>query len=409
MRRPLIFSFVVALAGIRITSSTSSPEGDVFTEFAMNLHRAIQLVDTGENILFSPLGVSLILGMIRLGANGTTLHQIKQALKLQGNQESEEFPGLQKLSAVISEENKEFTFNLANALYLQEGFRVKEKYLHSNKNFFKSAIKLVNFQDSKASAETISGWVDMQTNGKIRNLFSSEDIGPLTKIVLVNAIYFKGEWKHKFVPDATRLEEFKVKRGVTAKIPVMRLRLKTKLGYFSANNLNYQVLELPYKGDALSLFLALPSQNVEIGDLEKLMTTSVMKDWFTALNTEEVEVALPRFKIEHKVDLKGSLLKMNVTDLFNQNCDLSGITDAPNIYISKVVQKVTIEINEEGSEAAASTGMQAAAMSMTNHSFVADHPFLFFIKHNQSGSILFMGKVTNPDVGDARGRDVESL
>ncbi|XP_073529178.1 serpin I2 [Phyllobates terribilis] len=409
MRRTIVLLFVVALAGVCITSVAPRPWGDTITEFAVDLHRAIRSVDTEENIIFSPLGATLILGMIKLGAKGTTSHQIKEVLKLQGNQESEEFSGLQKLLAVISEENKEFTFNLANALYLQEGFHVKEQYLHSNRDFFKSEIKLVNFQDLKASAEIISAWVETQTNGKIRNMVSSGDIGPLTRLILVNAIYFKGEWEHKFSPDATHPQNFTVKRGISAKVPMMNLHLATKLGYFSENNLNYKVLELLYKGGKLSLLLALPAENADIEDLEKKLTAARLKDWTSNMKEELVDVSLPRFKIEHKVDLKQCLLHLKVSDVFTPNCNLSGITDTSNLYISKVVQKVSIEVNEDGSEAAASTGMHVASMSLTNHRFVADRPFLFFIRHNPSGSILFMGKVTNPDQSDARGRDVESL
>ncbi|KAM4772374.1 serpin I2 [Rhinophrynus dorsalis] len=409
MRRPLVDVSLVTLIGVWITSNALSPWGDTITQFAVDLSQAIRSLNMEQNIIFSPLGGSLILGMIKLGAKGRTLHQIKQALKLQGNQETGEFSELKALLAVITEENKEFTFKLVNALYLQEGFQVKEQYLHSNRDFFKSAIKLVNFQDAKASADSISAWVEMQTKGKISNMFSSQDFSPLTKLVLVNAIYFKGEWKHKFSTEATHPEEFTVKRGVTAKIPMMHLQLATKLGYFSAENISYKVLELPYKGDTFSLILTLPSENVEIEEVEKILTAPVIKGWYANMMEEVVAISLPRFKIEHKVDLKKSFLKLNVTDIFNEGCDLSGITDSPNIYISKVVQKVTVEINEEGSEAAAATGMQVAAMSMTNHNFVANRPFLFFIRHNQSGSILFMGKVTNPDEKDARGRDMESL
>ncbi|XP_069829931.1 serpin I2 isoform X2 [Dendropsophus ebraccatus] len=409
MRRTFLLLFVVTLAGVSITSVAPRLWGDTITEFAVDLHRAMRSVDTEENIIFSPLGATLILGMIKLGAKGTTSHQIKKVLKLQGNQESEEFFGLRKLLAVISEENKEFTFNLANALYLQEGFHVKEQYLHSNRDFFKSEIKLVNFQDLKASAEIISAWVEMQTNGKIRNMLSTEDIGPLTRLILVNVIYFKGEWEHQFSPDATHVKDFTIKRGISTKIPMMNLKLATKLGYFSENNLTYKVLELPYKGGKLSLLLALPAENVDIEDLEKVLTASTLKDWNISMKEVVAEISLPRFKIEHKVDLKQSLLHLNVTDVFNPACDLSGITDTSSLYISKVVQKVSIEVNEAGSEAAASTGMHVATMSMINHRFIADRPFLFFIRHNPSGSILFMGKVTNPDQSDARGRDVESL
>ncbi|XP_077344162.1 serpin I2 isoform X2 [Lithobates pipiens] len=409
MKRPLIVLFAVALAGVSVTSAAPRLWGDAITEFAVDLHQAIRSVDTGENIIFSPLGATLILGMIKLGARGATSEQIKEVLKLQGNQESEEFSELRKLVSVISEENKEFAFNLANALYLQEGFHVKEQYLHSNRDFFKSEIKLVNFQDLKASAKIISAWVERQTNGKIKHMFSSGDFEPLTQLVLVNAIYFRGEWKHKFSPDATFPQYFTVKKGNVTKIPMMHLQTATKIGYFSENNLKYKVLELPYKGDKVSLVLALPEENVEIEDLEKKLTEPLLRGWNTKMTEEMVEISLPRFKIEQEVDLKPALLNLKVTNMFDQNCDLSGITDTSNLHISKVVQKVSIEVNEAGSEAAAATGIHVVGMSLANHRFVADRPFLFFIRHNTSGSILFMGKVTNPDVSDVRGRDVESL
>uniref|UniRef100_A0A803J867 WD repeat domain 49 n=1 Tax=Xenopus tropicalis TaxID=8364 RepID=A0A803J867_XENTR len=399
----------VTLCGVWITCNASRLWGDAITELAVDLSRAIHSSCTEENIIFSPLGTSLILGMIKLGARGAALSQIQQALKLQGNQDSEEFSELKTLLAVISEENKEFTFNLANALYLQEGFQVKEQYLHSNRDVFNSAIKLVDFQDVKASAETISEWVQRQTHGKISKMFSSGDFTPLTKMVLVNALYFKGEWKQKFSVEATHSEEFSVKRGLTVKVPMMHLQTTTKLGYFSVKNASYKVLELPYKGDKFSLLLTLPAEDVEIGELEKIVTATMIKTWFADMKEEVVEISLPRFKVEHKIDLKKSFLNLNITDIFNEGCDLSGITESPNLYISKVFQKVFLEINEEGSEAAASTGMQVSAMSMSSHRFAANRPFLFFIRHIQSGMILFMGKVMNPDFYDALGRDVESL
>ncbi|KAM9317017.1 serpin I2 [Gastrophryne carolinensis] len=409
MRKSLILLLALALAGVSVTCAAPRLWGDTITDFAMDLQRAIRSLDTEENIIFSPLGATLILGMIKLGARGATSQQIKKVLKLQGNQESEEFSGLRKLLAIILEENKEFAFNLANALYLQEDFHVKDQYLHSNNDFFKSEIKLVNFQDLKASAEKISEWVERQTNGKIKHMFSSGDFEPLTKLVLVNVIYFKGEWKHMFSPESTFPQDFTMKRGITTKIPMMHLHAATKIGYFSEDNLKYQVLELPYKGDKISLIIALPAENTNIEDLEKTLSEPMLKAWSSKMTEEKVDITLPRFKMQLEVDLKRSLLQLNMTDVFDQNCNLSGITDTANIYISKVIQKVSLEINEAGSEAAASSGMQVAAMSLTNHHFVADHPFLFFIRHNMSGSILFMGKVTNPDQSNARGRDVESL
>ncbi|KAJ1087892.1 hypothetical protein NDU88_001051 [Pleurodeles waltl] len=347
--------------------------------------------------------------MVQLGARGTARQQLREALKLYGTEESKELSGFKTLFSAISDKNKESTFTLASALYLQDGFRVKEEYLHSNKDFFQSDIKLVNFQHAKTAAETINAWVERKTHGKIQNLISSEDVGALTKLVLVNAIYFRGEWKYKFRTENTNLMEFTEKYGSVTKIPTMHLQLRTKIGSFSDKNVSYQVLELPYKGEAISLILVLPAESVTIEEMEKVITADLIKACIFEMEEEDVEVSLPRFKIEHKLDLKKSLHMLNVTEIFNHGCDLSGITEPADIYVSNVVQKVSIEINEDGSEAAASTGMDISAMSMVRYQFVANRPFMFIIKENLLGSILFMGKLTNPGTKPARGRDMDSL
>ncbi|KAJ6660961.1 hypothetical protein lerEdw1_016981, partial [Lerista edwardsae] len=299
----------------------------------------------------------------------------------------EAFLPLQTLFAVTSE-RKEFTFNLANALYLQEGFMVKEQYLHSNKAFFQTAVKLVNFQDTKASAEAISTWVENKTDGKIRNLVASDDLGPLTRLLLVNALYFKGNWKQKFQAERTHLVEFTKSDGSVIKTPMMHIQLTAKLGHYSKHKVSYQILELPYKGEEFSLLVILPGEEVAVEEVEKLITAELIKDWFAGMEEDEVEISLPRFKIEQTVDLKDILQPLNVTEIFNNGCDLSGITESADVHLSKAIQKVGMEINEEGSEAAASAGMHVAAiMSMSRNQFVANRPFLFILKHNYTGEL----------------------
>ncbi|XP_053168016.1 serpin I2 isoform X2 [Hemicordylus capensis] len=393
MRWAFFWSFHLIAVGICLTSSrTSKPMADGTTQFAVGLYRVICLSQKNENILYSPLGAVLALGMVHLGAKGKARNEISQLLNLQGN-DGETFAPLQTLFSVTSE-RKEFTFNLASALYLQEGFMVKEQYLHSNGAFFQTAVKLVNFQDTKASAEAISTWVENKTDGKIRHLVTSDDLGPLTRILVVNALYFKGNWKQTFKAEGTRMMAFTKSDGSITKIPMMHLQLSTKLGHFTDHTVSYQVLELPYKGEEFSLLLILPAEDVAIEAVEKLITAELIKNWLAGMEEyEEVELSLPRFKIELTVDLKEILQPLNVTEIFNNGCDLSGITDAADVHISKAIQKVCIEVNEDGSEAAASTGMHVAAiMSISRNQFVANRPFLFILKHNSTGRDFNQGK-----------------
>ncbi|XP_015273632.1 PREDICTED: serpin I2 [Gekko japonicus] len=324
------------------------------TRFAVDLYRVLCLSQRSENILYSPLGAASTLGMVHLGAKGKAQNEISRLLDLK-NDAREGFAPLQTLFSITSK-RKEFTFNLANALYLQEGFMVKEQYLHSNKEFFQTAVKLVNFQDTKASAEAISTWVENKTDGQIKNFISSDDLGPLTRLVLANAIYFKGNWKQEFKAESTILMDFTKSDGSVINIPMMHLQLKTRLGHFSDRNVSYQVLELPYEGEEFSLVLILPAEDVPIGEVENLITVELIKDWFARMEEDdEVEISLPRFKIEQKLDLKETLQALDVIEIFNNGCDLSGLTDSADVHISQAIQKVCIEVNENGSEAAAST------------------------------------------------------
>ncbi|XP_049484549.1 serpin I2 [Panthera uncia] len=405
MDKILLWSLLLICSG----SQASRPLAQRNIEFAVDLYQAICLSHK-DNIIFSPLGTTLVLGMVQLGAKGNAQKQIRQTLKLQENSTGEEFSVLESFFSSISEKRQEFTFNLANALYLQEGFTVKEQYLHSNKEFFQSAIKLVDFQDAKASAETISTWVESKTDGKIKDMFSGEEFGPLTRLILVNAVYFKGNWKQKFTKENTQLMNFTKKDGAAVKVPMMKALLRTKYGYFSDSSVNYQVLELPYKGDEFSLIIILPAEDVNIEEMEKRMTVHRILKWFSEMQEEEVEISLPRFKVEQKLDFKEALYSLNITEIFSGGCDLSGITDSAEVFVSQVMQHVFFEINEDGSEAAASTGMNIPViMSLAQNQFTANRPFLFIVKNSPTDSILFMGKVTNPDTQKMKARDLDSL
>ncbi|XP_008059479.1 serpin I2 [Carlito syrichta] len=405
MDKILLWSILLAFAG----SQDSRPLAQENTEFAVGLYQAVSLSHK-NNVVFSPLGITLILGMIQLGAKGKAQQQLRETLRLQETSAGEELSVLKSFFSAISEKKQEFTFNLASALYLQEGFAVKEQYLHDNEEFFQSAIKLVDFQEAKACAEMISTWVESKTDGKIRDMFSGEEFGPLTRLVLVNAIYFKGDWKQKFRREDTQLMNFTKTDGSSVQIPMMKALLRTKHGHFSESSMNYQVLELPYKGGKFSLIVILPAEDMDIEVAEKLVTAPQIRNWVSKMQEEEVEISLPRFKVEQKLDFKKALYSLNLTEIFRHGCDLSGITDSSDVYVSQVTQKVSFEINEDGSEAATLTGMHVPViMSLVQNQFVANHPFLFIMKDNPTESILFMGRVTDPDTQKMKGRDLDSL
>uniref|UniRef100_F7C1V8 Serpin family I member 2 n=1 Tax=Monodelphis domestica TaxID=13616 RepID=F7C1V8_MONDO len=403
--------FLLTLCGpfLMLRSHSASLLADNNTRFALDLYQTIHSLHE-ENVIFSPLGARLVLGMVQMGAKGKAHQQIRKALRLQEDSIGEEFSALKSLLSAMPPKRQGFTFNLANALYLQEGFLVKEHYLHSNKDFFQSAVKLVDFQDAKSCAEAISTWVENKTDGKIKSMFSTEDFGPLTRLVLVNAIYFKGNWKKKFREEETHISDFTIKDGSIIKVPMMKMQLRTKLGYFFHSHMNYQVVELPYEGDEFSLILLLPAKDVALEELERNISMEQIQSWFTKMQEEHVEISLPRFQIEQKLDFKEAFKAMNITEIFIGGCDLSGITESSDLYVSKITQKIFLVVNEDGSEAAASTGGQVPViMSLAANQFVANRPFLFILKNNPTESILFMGRVTNPEAPKMRGRDMDSL
>ncbi|KAM6441971.1 LOW QUALITY PROTEIN: serpin I2 [Liasis olivaceus] len=246
----------------------------------------------------------------------------------------------------VTSERNAVIFNLANALHLQEGFIMKEQYLHSNQEF-QAAVKLVNFQCSKASAKAISTWVENKTDDEIRN-HANDGLGPLTRFLLVNAFLFKGNWKQTFEEEDTHLILF-----------VQKQWLCNRDINDSDHNVSYQALELPKKEEFIFI-LILPTEDVAIEEVKKLTAVgtnfisevSNLRLWFNIRSL--LIFSSYRFTIEQMVHLKVFQM-LSVTEIFNSGCDLSGITDSPNAHISKAIEKVLIEVPEDGSEAAGST------------------------------------------------------
>jgi serpin B len=248
---------------------------------------------------------------------------------------------------------------------------------------------------AEKARQTINTWVERQTNDKIKDLIGEGVLSPLTRLVLTNAIYFKGNWASQFDEEATRDEPFTLQDGSKVQVPIMHQR--ATFGYAETDTL--QLLEMPYVGDELSMVVLLPKKIDGMDGLEAELSCEPFWQWAEQARRREVIVALPRFKMTRKVNLERVLASMGMPEAFTRNADFSGMTGGRDLFISAVVHQAYVDVNEEGTEAAAATGVVMRLTSVgpdRTPVFRADHPFVFLIRDRESGTILFLGRVVNP-------------
>ncbi|XP_069349259.1 leukocyte elastase inhibitor isoform X1 [Eulemur rufifrons] len=371
------------------------------TRFALDLFRALNENNPTGNIFISPFSISSAMAMILLGTRGNTAAQLSKTFHFDSVEEIHS--RFQSLHADINKRGASYILKLANRLYGEKTYNFLPEFLASTQKTYGAELASVDFQHASEDArKTINQWVEGQTEGKIPELLAAGVVDNMTKLVLVNAIYFKGNWQEKFMKEATEDAPFRLNKKDTKTVKMMYQKKKFPYGYIE--DLQCRVLELPYQGKELSMLVLLPD---DIGDestglkkIEEQLTFEKLHEWTKPgnLGIIEVNVGLPRFKLEDSYILNSDLARLGVQDLFNSSkADLSGISGARDIFISKIVHKSFVEVNEEGTEAAAATaGVATFAMLMPEESFVADHPFIFLVRHNPSSTILFLGRFSSP-------------
>ncbi|KAG8581150.1 hypothetical protein GDO81_007574 [Engystomops pustulosus] len=385
------FGFLSLLAVQAVVLSLSLHD-DTITEFSVKLYHELRALKEEENILFSPLSIAIAVGMVELGARGASLKQIRHALGYDKLKNGEEFSLLKDLSSMMTAQERHYVLSIANSLYLQNGFRISDKFIQLMKKYFKAEVENVDFSQGSIVADHINTWVENRTNNRIQNMFLSEDFTELTKLALVNAIYFKGNWKSQFRPENTRTFSFTKDDESEVQIPMMYQKGEFYYGEFTDGSNEaggvYQVLEMPYEGDELSLMLLLSRQEVPLATLEPLVKASLIDEWANSVKKQKVEVYLPRFKVEETVDLKDVLSRLGIVEIFGRQADLSAISANKDLYVDKAVHKSYLEINEEGSEAAAASGMTAnSRMAVLYPQVFFDHPFFFLIRNRKTGKL----------------------
>lgn len=363
--------------------------------FAFDLYR--QLARDKGNLFFSPYSISSALAMTYAGARGETAKQMACVLHFSLAAERLH-PAFSDLTGMFNAGGKSYQLSVANALWGQVGYKFLPGFLDITNKHYGAGFKEVDYVKAREQArQTINKWVEAKTNDKIKNLIQPDDLSTLTRLVLTNAIYFKGKWEIQFKPEATKPMPFYISAKEKVDVPMMHQ--VAKFNY--EENDQVQILEMPYTGGELSMVVLLPRPGYELAKLEGMLRPEVIRSWLSQLSMEKVEVFLPRFKLEERFLLNEQLQNLGMIDAFDEKlADFSGMTPAPDLYISKAIHKAFVEVNEEGTEAAAATAviMAAKVSTIPDKTFVfrADRPFVFLIRDLRSGSILFMGRLVDP-------------
>ncbi len=386
-------------AAARLEEPAKAPEGtaaDSVNDFALDLYARLR----GEegNLFFSPHSISTALAMTYAGARGETARQMADVLSFhaEGERLHLGFGELQR-SLAAGKEEKGYELTVANALWGQKGYGFLKEFLELTGKHYGAGLREMDFRGAAEDArKTINSWVEEKTRDRIKDLIKPGVLNSMTRLVLTNAIYFKGDWARQFDEKATRDAPFWLTQEKKADVPMMFHRARFK--YAEMDSL--QCLELPYVGEELSMVVLLPKERTGLGKLEASLNRENLERWVGRMHRMKVSVHLPKFKLTRQFQLGGTLKAMGMTDAFSDRADFSGMNGKRDLFISAVIHKAFVEVNEEGTEAAAATAVVIQVTSIQPETvFRADHPFIFLIRDTRSGAILFMGRVSDPGVG----------
>jgi len=366
-------------------------------QFAFKLYR--QLSQTSGNIFFSPYSISSALALTYAGAKGQTRKQIQEVCGFL-EEDALWHKAFKEIINQINQEKKDYALNTANALWLQEDYALLEDYLKTAETYYQAKVTKLNFKSNpEACRLTINKWVELKTKEKIKDLIPAGLLDNFTRLVLTNAIYFKGKWLKAFDEKDTQPMDFRLDKENTVSVPMMALQAEEAEFYYTEDKAA-QVLELLYAGEDLSMLVILPKED-NLKGLEERLSAEKLQELRNALVKQRVDVYLPKFKFAQKFFLSQALKEMGMPDAFlPEKADFSGISGKKDLFISEVIHQAFVDVSEEGTEAAAATAVVMRTTAVRQPSpvkvFKADHPFIFIIQQRQTGNILFLGRVEDP-------------
>jgi serpin B len=389
--------------------AAAAPEDNMHEQAQSNNRFAVamyqQLISEGENLFFSPYSISVALAMTAAGARDSTQQQILDALQvtLEGEAFDAAINSIDRSLTEHAETTDGITLRIVNSTWLQTGYPFVINYLDHLSRFFGAGVNMLDFvTEPEVSRGIINDWVADQTNQKILELLPQGTIDGNTVLVLTNAIYFLADWLYSFNPEYTADKDFNLLDENTISIPLMQLNepdKKVTMLYTRSNNA--RALEFPYKGDRLSMTVLLPDEGT-FSTFEGSLSLEVIDQMVDALTAETLTVALPKFEFTYgSKSIVEALQSLGMIDAFGGNANFSGIDGTRNLYVSNVLHKAFISVDEEGTEAAAATAVVISRWGGPDPDevvFVANRPFIYLIRDKGTGTILFMGRVLNPSL-----------
>ena len=368
---------------------------DANNKFGFKLFSEIQKSQSNENVFVSPISIAIALSMTYNGAGGETQEAMAKTLNFQGMSLEEINQANKELGILLNSLNPEIKLNIANSIWTGKGISFSPSFLQVNQDFYQSQVRKIDFSHPE-SLKIINNWVKDKTEGKIEKIIQELNYNDV--MVLLNAIYFKGNWNQQFSEYFTREMRFYLANGTQKQHPIM-FQSSEHLYY---ENEDFQAVSLPYKKGLVSMYIFLPREQVGLEGFYQVLNEENWKNWMEQFEDYQVNLGLPKFKTEYEVTLNDALKSLGMKIAFDESAaDFSGMGPIPpNLYISKVKQKTFVEVNETGTEAAATTSLKFQFLSLTivqTVDMLINRPFFFVIRDNDSGTILFMGEITNPE------------
>jgi len=366
---------------------------DANNKFGLKLFSEIQKSQSNENVFISPISIAIALSMTYNGAAGETQEAMAKTLNFQGMSLEEINQGNKDLGILLNSLNPDIKLNIANSIWTRKGISFSPSFLQVNQDFYQSQVRKIDFNHPE-SLKIINNWVKDKTQGKIEKIIQglkSNDV-----MVLLNAIYFQGNWEEQFSENSTQEIPFYLANGTQKQHPIM-FQSSRHLYY---ENEDFQAVSLPYKKGLVSMYIFLPRKQVGLEGFYQVLNEETWKIWMLKFKYHEIDLGLPKFTTEYEVTLNHALKSLGMKIAFDESAaDFSGMCPIPpQLYISEVKHKTFVEVNETGTEAAAVTsGMFTTKSIVKSVDMLINRPFFFLIRDNDSGTILFMGEITNPE------------
>ncbi|XP_075389100.1 serpin B13 [Tenrec ecaudatus] len=390
---------------------TMASFGAANTRLGLGLFKELKKSNDG-NVFFSPVGISTAIGMILLGTRGSTARQLQQVFyseedagnpRATAEEQTEKTETihlqLQKVLTEINQPTDGYELNIANRLFGEKTYLFLQKYLDYVEKYYHASLEPVDFVNAADdSRKKINSWVERETHEKIKDQFPADSLGSSTRLVLVNTVYFKGQWAQGFKKEDTQEEQFWLNKSTSK--PVLMMKLCHSFPFASLEDVQAKLLGIPYKNNDLCMFVLLPDAIDGLQKIVDQVSPEQLVEWTNPGHLEEHKVSLhlPRFEVENTYSLEEPLGAMGLEDAFSElRADYSGMSASSRLHAQKFLHRSFVAVTEEGTEAAAATGVAFSISAVSGYDSVhCNHPFLFLIRHRESSSILFFGQFSSP-------------